>query len=402
MKLSVGPKSGDLQGKDDKVLQAALDYLDRLGGGILQIFPGEYTLHNVLYLHSNLEIEGAGEATVLKKAPSITSPFARLTEWYETQVQVEDPSGFFPGCGVMLQWGPQKHPNRAHPQHTVLEVDGDILTLDCESISGIGPENDASVITLFPLITGRNVHNVRVKDLVLEGNKEQNDYIDGNFAGGVFLTHCTHFTFDKVISRNYNGDGFSFQVCNDIHFEDCRAENNANFGFHPGSGAQRPIFRRCVARGNNRGIFFCRGVNFGLVEDCDFSANRDAGIWIGDRDTDNRISNCTIEDNRQAGIVCTDRENSFRGAHRSILEKNLVRDNGWGADGVGIDIRGGTFDVEIRGNTFQDSGSGKQRIGIRLSAAAENARLEANSCEGMETDCLEEVEKSETVPANAK
>ena len=292
----------------------------------------------------------------------------------------------------MLQWGPQKYPNRTHPQHTVLEVDGDILTLDCEVTSGVGPEQEARITTLFPLITGRNVHNVHIKDLVLEGNKEYNDYIDGNFAAGAFLTNCSHCTFDNIIARNYNGDGFSFQVCDDINFADCRAENNANLGFHPGSSAQRPVFRRCVARGNNRGIFFCRGVNYGLVEDCNCSANRDVGIFIGDRDTDNRISNCTVADNQQAGIVCTDRETSFRGAHRSVLENNLVCDNGWGGDGVDIDIRGGTFDVEIRGNTFKDSGDGKQRTGIRLSPEAENARLEANSFEGMERDWLEEVE----------
>ncbi len=33
--LSVGPQSGDLPGIDDKALQAALDYLNRLGGGLL-------------------------------------------------------------------------------------------------------------------------------------------------------------------------------------------------------------------------------------------------------------------------------------------------------------------------------------------------------------------------------
>ena len=130
-------------------------------------------------------------------------------------------------------------------------------------------------------------------------------------------------------------------------------------------------------------------MNFGRVEECDCSANRDVGIWIGDRDSDNRIANCTIEDNQQAGIVCTDRDSPFRGAHRSVLEMNVVRDNGWGADGVGIDVRGDTYDVEIRGNSFQDSGAGKQRIGIRFSAAAQGTRIAANSFEGMETDCVE-------------
>ena len=40
MVLTVGQGEGDLQGSDDKVLQAGADYLHRLGGGILQILPG--------------------------------------------------------------------------------------------------------------------------------------------------------------------------------------------------------------------------------------------------------------------------------------------------------------------------------------------------------------------------
>ena len=54
--LRVGPDQGDLQGRDDRVLQAGVDYLHRLGGGVLHILPGEYTMHNALYLHPNLTI----------------------------------------------------------------------------------------------------------------------------------------------------------------------------------------------------------------------------------------------------------------------------------------------------------------------------------------------------------
>ena len=49
---------------------------------------------------------------------------------------------------------------------------------------------------------------------------------------------------------------------------------------------------------------------------------------------------------------------------------------------------GGTHDVRICANRFVDSGAGVQRIGIRVSAEAENALIEGNSFEGMETDCM--------------
>lgn len=388
MRLSVGPKDGDLGGDDDKVLQAGIEYLARFGGGLLKLLPGEFTLRNSIYLRPGVDLEGCGEDSVLKKAPGARSPFARLSEWFETQVQVEDGSRFRVGDGVMLRYGEKLYANRDHRQHTLVEREGGLLTLDRPLGCGIGPENGALVESVFPLLTASSVSGVRVASLVLEGNKEANSYMDGNFSGGIFMTRCSGFAFEEVAVRNYNGDGISFQACDDMRFEGCRSEDNANFGFHPGSGAQRPVLRNCAARGNNRGIFFCRGVNFGLVEDCDCSDNRDVGIYIGDRDSDNRIAGCTVERNGRAGIVCTDRQGAFRGAHRSVLEGNLLRDNGAGGDGVGVDVRGGTHDVRVCANRFVDSGAGVQRIGIRVSAEAENTLIEGNSFEGMETDCM--------------
>ena len=84
---------------------------------------------------------------------------------------------------------------------------------------------------------------------------------NGNYAGAVFLQHAHRFTFTRVEARRYldkrlvsifrllaatdtllmnqligryNGDGFSFQVCDDIHFFDCTAEDCFGLGFHPG------------------------------------------------------------------------------------------------------------------------------------------------------------------------
>ena len=49
LELSVG-QFGDLRGNDDKVLQAGIDYLTRLGGGTLRILPGHYKMNNSLFL----------------------------------------------------------------------------------------------------------------------------------------------------------------------------------------------------------------------------------------------------------------------------------------------------------------------------------------------------------------
>ena len=55
LELTVG-SGGDIPGKDDKALQAGLDYLARLGGGTLRILPGHYKMQNSLILQHRVNI----------------------------------------------------------------------------------------------------------------------------------------------------------------------------------------------------------------------------------------------------------------------------------------------------------------------------------------------------------
>lgn len=384
--LSVGPEDADLTGTDDKVLQAGLDYLHRLGGGTLEIRAGQYTMRNALYLRPGVALRGAGKATVLKKAPSTCTPLDCDSDWYEAQIRVEDPTGFSPGCGIMLR---SKRDNRLEViKDTITHIDGQTLHLSRRLEKNAWLEDGATAATVFPILTAEWVDNVLVEDLVLDGNRTENEEINGNYAGGVFIQHCDRHTFRNVVSRDYNGDGFSFQVCDDIRFERCRAENNANLGFHPGSGSQRPIFTDCISRQNSQGIFFCWGVTHGLAQNCDLSDNLDYGITIGHRDTDNRITGCTIERNHKVGLQFRHPQSEFRGAHRNLIEGCVIRDNGFADAGIGVQFLGETHDVTIRDNQIADSGEGQQKIGIQVSAEAEGTQIVGNEFTGMEQEVV--------------
>jgi len=384
--LSIGPEGAELTGQDDKALQAGLDYLHRLGGGTLEISPGEYAMHNALYLRPGVAIRGSGTQTVLKKKPSFCTSLVFDSDWYEAQVRVEDPSGFIPGCGIILR---AQCGNRLEViKDTVTHIENQTLYLSRRLEKNAWLENGATAATLFPILTAEWVDDVQVSDLVLDGNRDENEEIDGNYAGGVFIQHCDRHVFRNIISRNYHGDGFSFQVCDDIHFENCRAENNANLGFHPGSGSQRPIFKNCTAHGNSQGIFFCWGVTHGLAEDCDLSDNLDYGITIGHRDTDNRIVRCTIERNHKIGLLFRQPLSEFRGAHRNLIEGCQIADNGHRAEGIGIQILGETHDIRIRDNHFADSGQGRQKLGIELSAQACGTQIAGNTFSGIEQEVV--------------
>jgi len=101
--LTVGQNEGDLQGKDDKIIQAGIEYLHRLGGGILQIYPGTYDMNNALHMRPDITLRGSGENTVLYKTDGVVTSIIRDMDWYEYAVQVENLSGFVKGGGIMLR-----------------------------------------------------------------------------------------------------------------------------------------------------------------------------------------------------------------------------------------------------------------------------------------------------------
>ena len=94
MLLTVGQSEGDLEGDDDKIIQAGIEYLYRLGGGTLHVLPGIYNLRNAIYLRPNITLKGSGEKTILKKTPSVVTALARDSDWFEYGVQVTDIKGF--------------------------------------------------------------------------------------------------------------------------------------------------------------------------------------------------------------------------------------------------------------------------------------------------------------------
>ena len=44
VEITVGRDGGELRGRDDRALQAAIDYVDRLGGGTVIVLAGRYEM----------------------------------------------------------------------------------------------------------------------------------------------------------------------------------------------------------------------------------------------------------------------------------------------------------------------------------------------------------------------
>ncbi len=381
--VTVGQTEGDLRGRDDKIIQAAIDYATRWGAGTVRLLPGVYELHNAVYLRPHVTLQGSGPATVLRKAAGFSTRLAQDADFCEWGVAVQDANGLHPNDGIMVR----ARTGTEDWQYTVLaatimRIEGNVLFLDQTLKDNFGLFYEATAATIFPLLAGEKTDDVVIRDLVLDGNRTQNEYVHGNFSGVVFLSDCDRWQFTNVVADGYNGDGFSYQSCDDIQFQDCTARNNAGYGFHPGSGAQRTILRHCTATGNGVGLYVCWGVSDATMEDCTLSENRDYGVSLGYRDTDNSVRNCTIERNGRAGILFRDEGALRRCCSRTRIVGCTISDNGRVCSGVGIDIEGRTRDITIADSHLNGVPSSNQWTGIRIGPLAQNITLTGNTFTG--------------------
>ena len=379
-RVTVGVNEGDMRGGDNRALQAAVDYVAGLGGGVVEIGAGVYLMRDSLHLRLNVTVHGQGAKTVLRKAKASASPLTLDGDYGEEQITLKNPEGFRVGDGVAV-W--DKNSGGFHT--TVARITGRSgntfsisLPLNADCMVG----NGAQAATVFPVVSGYHVEGVRVENLTVEGSKQENGDLNGCRGGGIFLYRCPGAVIEGCTVRNYAGDGISFQQSNDVTLLNCVSESNSSLGLHPGSGSQRPTVRGCIARNNGEdGLFLCWRVKHGLFEENILEGNGRFGISIGHKDTDNLLRSNQVRGNHEDGVFFRDESEGMAG-HRNRLEKNVIENNGVKHAAAGIRVRGETGGLVFKNNIIRDTRLGtqrKQEVGIRLEERVGDVDLDGNA-----------------------
>ena len=264
--ITVGPDKADLVGTSDRVLQAAVDYAARIGGGTVHILPGTYTFRNAIFLPSGIRLLGSGPDSILTKISSETVALSDDSNWFDQEITLTDVKGFRVGDGVLLR---AKNPHNGGAdviKRTFVARSGNRFKLNDGLRENVWLDGQPTCSSLFPLLTSERTADVVIENLTLDGNRSNNENLNGNYGGCIFLQDCNRYTIRNVEARNYNGDGISFQVCHDVLVENCHSHDNADLGVHPGSGSQRPRILNNRLERNGLGLFWCWGVKYGLAE----------------------------------------------------------------------------------------------------------------------------------------
>lgn len=379
--LRVGQQKGDIVGQDNRALQAAVDYVARLGGGTVHIGPGTYVMYDALHLASDITLIGQGVDTILRKCPGVSAPLAEDGDYGDMSVQVADAAGFQVGMGLMVT---DSHSGGFHILvATIVGMEGNTLHLNGRHRADYLCSRQALAANAFPIISGRHVKHVQLQGLTIDGHKDDQALLNGCRGAGIYFHRASEIDIVNCTVTDFNGDGISFQQSNDVRVLECTCRGNAALGIHPGSGSQRPMIQSCRSNDNGRiGLFFCWRVKHGVAAGNELRGNGQCGISIGHKDTDNLIEGNLIVENGLAGILFRN-ETVAQGAHRNRVVGNTIRDNGGDQEGYGVKIEGATHDTMLRDNVIESVDNvERQRVGVWLGPDTQNTLMEGNRCAG--------------------
>ncbi len=371
----------DVVGSDNVALQKAAGMLKP--GDTLVIGPGVYTMNNGFYVPSGVTVRGTAGKTILKKSDGVESPLKVDAGYGMYQLMPEDPSKFRGGMGVSVLDDDQS--GWGVTVTTVTAVEGDILRIDPMTLFDyLVVPNHAKVQNTFPILAVLNAENVLLEGITVDGNKDTNSYLGGCRGGAIYMDQVRNVTVRNCVARNYNGDGISFQITDQVKILDCESFGHTGLGVHPGTGSDRSTVKGCHIHDNGKvGLFLCWRVRHGEFSDNLIENNGNYGISIGHKDTDNLFERNKITHNGLYGVYF--RQETFSNSgHRNTFRDNTILDNGSERGGAGFYIEPKAGDIVIENNRISETRAKNptQLYGVYKVKGAGEVRMENNTIQG--------------------
>ncbi len=366
--ITVGPNSDDIRGSSGRHIQIAIDALQRRGGGTVYLEAANYVLSDSLRMTSNIHLCGVGPETLLTRVPTINCRLRADADKAQTEVWPVEPALFQVGMAVSLHY---QGSNRYMPRF-ITHIEDGILYLDDFIDQDYRAEEGAIVSNEFPMIHGERADDVCIRDLRIDaGGPNQ----DGYGSAGIYARRSKRWLVSHVQVHNCVGDGliFSQQSTHGL-IEDSEFSGCTNYGVHPGSHSAHCSITRCdIHHNGSDGLYICWGISHSSFTHNTIHHNGwknfRHGISIGHKDTDNLIAENHVYENWKHGIHLREKT-EMNSAHRNIIRKNIIENNGtlpenvpeqWRSlpedelRGYGISVCGITKDVIIEQNVIRDT-----------------------------------------------
>jgi len=374
--------AADVVGNNNAALQKAAQMLKP--GDTLQIGPGTYEMHNSLFVPSGVTVRGTAGKTILMKSHGVESALTDDGDYGENILRVAEPEKFRPGMGIAVV-DDQLKSGWDISISSITGVKGSILSINPRTLRDYDmAKNHARVRNTIPILCAIDAEKVTLEDIIVDGNRAENAYIDGCRGGAIYMYNVKDIIVRNCTARNYNGDGISFQITDNVQILNSESYGHAGYGIHPGTGSERPLVKGCRMHDNGQiGLFLCWRVKHGSFEDNIIQDNGNYGISIGHKDTDNVFVNNTIARNGSSGVYFR-QETMANSGHHNTFRNNRVLDNGNAKAGYGFYILPSAGDLVIENNHIAETrrSGGTQRIGIYKAVGTGSVQFGKNEMSG--------------------
>jgi hypothetical protein len=379
--ITVGGTNADVSGFTSEAIQIALDAVKTRGGGIVTLNPGTYKIIRPVRVPNNTSLIGSGKTTILQKCDGFKTSFIIDADWGMLKAVVKDVSGFKKGMGIQL-YDDEYNQGWDVTTAVITDIIGNVIYFDNNTVNDYMSTLNGVVSNGCSVVEAVGVENVKIADLVVEGNKNTNDYINGCRGGGVYIHKSKNCLVENVKVNEFNGDSFSWQITENITVKGCEVSYGNGLGFHPGTGSDKSIVENCISHHNKGdGIFLCWRVQNGVFRNNTIYANGDNGISIGHKDTDNLFENNHVYENGNHGVFFRN-ENEQNSGHRNTFTNNVIENNGIVNESSGFYIGGETHDITITNNTIRSTGKGRQTTAIFIGKNSSNVISKDNKING--------------------
>lgn len=373
--ITVGGEDAQVSGFNNQSIQFAIDALEKTGGRV-RLNPGTYDIVAPVRLRSNVHLLGSGKETVLKRSKGVQTRFIVDADFGELKLTVENADGFEIGMKIQVTDDENRGCWNVSTAY-ITDINDQVIYLDKGLIRDYRSDKHGLLSNASSVIEVLDAENVLVSNLVANGNREENFFADGCNSAGVLILRSREVTLDRVDVKDFNGEGISWQITENVHVKNCEVSGSGNTGLHPGTGSPFSVIENNHVHHNDRdGLFICWRVYESRVSGNQFHHNGRYGICTGHKDTDVLFENNHIFMNHSDGVNLRG-ERESNAPHRNTFVRNTIENNGSDGGGYGFSINSPARDLVLKENVFKNSAN-TQKAAIYVYEAGSRPELENN------------------------
>ena len=382
--MTVGGANADVAGFNNQSIQFAIDAVAKTGGTV-KLNPGTYEIMAPVRMKSNVNLVGSGKETILRKSKGVQTHFVVDADYGELKLTVENADGFEPGMKIQVTDDDNSSCWNVSTAY-VTDVQDNMIYIDDYLIRDYRADKNGLISNASSVIEVIKAENCTISNLTVDGNRADNFLADGCNSAGILIFKSKKVTVDNVQVKDFNGEGISWQITENVTIKNSEIANSGHTGLHPGTGSPFSLIENNDVHNNEEdGLFICWRVYQSKVTNNQFHNNGRFGICTGHKDTDVTFRGNHVFNNGSDGINLRG-EREANAPHRNTFVNNTIENNGTKGSGYGFSVNSKAHELLLKDNVFKSTGAKTQKAAIYIYTNGLPPKLENNTTNGQPLD----------------